>query len=234
MFLIFLPSKSFIMEKDPEQKEREVVLSFVDIKGKDVLEIGCGMGRFSNIIMELGAKSLVAIDRWSGRVELANNLLKEKWPRAFFMFGVGGQLPWDDERFDLVVFSFSLHEHSDPEVGLKDAFKCVKPGGGILILEPRHDGELCQFLSPLFSEEEGIVSADTAILNFTCTDKKHQEFFMNWHFKNRNDLYKELLKGENETNESFIKSISRKMVSKFKAKERIVLRDKVVCWYLAK
>ncbi|MCX6797835.1 MAG: class I SAM-dependent methyltransferase [Candidatus Falkowbacteria bacterium] len=226
------------MRKDPEKREEKIFLSFVNPKGKDVLEIGCGSGRFSKIILRLGAKSLLALDQNVGKLEQAHHALAKKWPNARFQHGIGGNL-WsfysvDNDLFDLAVFSFSLHEHSDPVHGSEDAWARLKPDGEMIILEPRHEGELCQLLAPLVSEEEELARADKAIRDFVCTNKAQKEFFMNWHFKAPENLFKELLTCETEANQDFIERVAKDLAFQFPAAKPVIIKDKVICWWLKK
>lgn len=59
-------SKEMMLDdKADEMGEREIpeVLSLLpDIKGKDVLELGAGIGRFTGHLAEIGAKSIIALD----------------------------------------------------------------------------------------------------------------------------------------------------------------------------
>ena len=62
---------------DPKNLELKYLFQLVTIKGKNVLEIGCGNGRFTRILGKY-AKSVVGIDNDKRMIESAKKLTKTK------------------------------------------------------------------------------------------------------------------------------------------------------------
>ncbi|HET8679458.1 MAG TPA: class I SAM-dependent methyltransferase [bacterium] len=93
---------------DPEGTELATLDRLVSLTGKRVLEVGCGSGRLTWSLAER-ARSVDAIDPdrldiARARRELPGRLTK----RVRFEVGRAESLPFHDEEFDAVVFSWSL------------------------------------------------------------------------------------------------------------------------------
>ena len=92
-----------------------------------VLDLGCGMGRYTALVAELGAEA-VGLD-----VSRAVDTAARLWPNARFVQADVVAAPFAPASFD-VVFSFGvLHHLPDPLRGFRSAFGLVKPGGLLLV-----------------------------------------------------------------------------------------------------
>lgn len=228
------------MIRDPEKKEKEVLLSWADIKNKDILEIGCGDGYFSKILIA-NSKKLIAIDT---KLDCINANQKKwppaKYPQIEFALGDGCCLSnYRNGEFDLVVFSYSLHETGNPLTALREAYRLTKNGGQIIIFEPQPKGELCQLLAslaPELSEENELRNAQTIIRQFRCHYKTFTELDVDWQYDGRKDLKQELLTKKScfpGQQKEFIKKVAQK-VNGFPLNKKIILADKVIAWFLRK
>ena len=53
--------------------EVPIIFSLIpDVKGKDILDLGCGYGKISKLFVENGAKSVMALDISQNMIDLAN------------------------------------------------------------------------------------------------------------------------------------------------------------------
>jgi len=52
-----------------------------------------------------------------------------------FLFGDCLDLPFSDDKFDLVTISFGLRNLADREKGLSEIYRVLKPGGRLIVLE---------------------------------------------------------------------------------------------------
>jgi len=92
----------------------------------DVLDAGCGMGRYTKLISGLNTRA-VGLDV-SDAVDKAAKL----WPELPFVQADIAAPPFERETFD-VVYSFGvLHHLPDPIRGWQTCFALVKPGGLLL------------------------------------------------------------------------------------------------------
>ena len=100
------------------------------LKGKWVLEAGCGSGRFSEVMLEGGAR-LCAVDA-SVAVEPHRQNLGSKYQYYLAQADIYA-LPFRDEYFDYVVCLGVLQHLPDPEAGIRSLFRKLKPGGKLII-----------------------------------------------------------------------------------------------------
>lgn len=105
-----------------------------DASPADVLEVGCGEGELAERIgAELQGARVVAVDLSPRMVELA-------WAR-----GVAAQvadvqdLPFDDESFDVVLAAWMLYHVPEPDRGLAEIVRVLRPGGRLVAVTNRAD-----------------------------------------------------------------------------------------------
>ena len=111
--------------------------SLVDVAGREVLNIGCSFGWFERYALEHGAASVVGVDVDAGNVAAAAELV----PAATFLEASVLDLPFPDERFDLVTM-FDVIEHvparTEP-AALREVRRVLRPGGELALTTPlRH------------------------------------------------------------------------------------------------
>jgi ubiquinone/menaquinone biosynthesis C-methylase UbiE len=88
---------------------QDSILSQIEFKDKDILEIGCGYGGFT-IEHLLGAKSVFGLDTNSEAIES----LKKEWEKyqeespGTFQEGDIVSFPLQDKEFDIAIFSHSF------------------------------------------------------------------------------------------------------------------------------
>jgi len=96
-----------------------------DLKGKLVLDVGCGMGRFAEVTTRWGAR-VVGVDL-SAAAEVAAKNLSD---RDFIAFQADVfALPFAPESFDVIYSVGVLHHTPDCEAAVKALDKYLKPGG---------------------------------------------------------------------------------------------------------
>jgi len=96
-----------------------------ELKGKLVLDVGCGMGRFAEVATRWGAR-VVGIDLSAAAEVAAKNLAN----REFVAFQADVfALPFAPETFDVIYSVGVLHHTPDCEAAVKSLEKFLKPGG---------------------------------------------------------------------------------------------------------
>lgn len=98
--------------------------------GKKVLEIGCGAGRFTEIMLEAGA-TVFAVDI-SSAVE-ANYQNCKNYPKYSVCQASVYELPFKYDDFDIVVCIGVIQHTPDPEKTISTLCKYVKPAGTLII-----------------------------------------------------------------------------------------------------
>ncbi len=101
-----------------------------DLAGKVALDVGCGTGRFAEIVLKYGG-SVVGIDL-SYAVEAA--FVNMGWnPRMHVVQADVFQLPLRPAQFDLIYSLGVLHHTPDPRKAFLEIVGLLKPGGKIAI-----------------------------------------------------------------------------------------------------
>jgi ubiquinone/menaquinone biosynthesis C-methylase UbiE len=174
------------MKQDAQDLTLVKILQCTDLKDQDVLEIGCGDGRITQYVAG-AAKTLVAVDPDAQSLDKARVLV----PNADFRTGVGENLEFDNDSFDVVLFTHSLH-HQDSYRALQEAHRVVKRSGRVVVLEPVAEGDIHQLFTLLLDETERMDQARRAVTN-SAFELKHLEIFeTEWVFDNKEELYKYL------------------------------------------
>jgi len=104
--------------------------------GRDVLEIGCGMGEIATLLACSGAR-VTATDLSSQSIAVARRRarLHDVADCVEFVVAPGEQLPFPDERFDVVVGKAILH-HLDVRLAAHEVHRVLRPGGWAAFSEP--------------------------------------------------------------------------------------------------
>jgi ubiquinone/menaquinone biosynthesis C-methylase UbiE len=108
--------------------------------GKKVLEIGCGTGVGSDLLLREGAKHLVAGDISVDALAFLNEHYSQTLldPTRFSAYS----LPFRDKEFDVVV-AFEVIEHvREYRKLLKETFRVLKDGGALLCSTPNKSIDL--------------------------------------------------------------------------------------------
>lgn len=140
------------MEYDTEKMTAKMLKRYYDFRDTIVLEVGCGSGDISSLVAE-DTQQFIGIDPDVAAIHDA----QKKYKYIDFRIGHGESLAFADNRFDLVLFTLSLH-HQDSTQALKEADRVLKNDGNLLIVEPSVEGEFQQFFH-LFNDETDKIQA---------------------------------------------------------------------------
>jgi ubiquinone/menaquinone biosynthesis C-methylase UbiE len=118
----------------PGEKELKM---FGDVKGLDVLELGCGGGQNAIVIAAGNAKSVTGMDQSEEQVKFARKLAQQNNVEVRFIIGNIEDLSvFDDNSFDLIISSHALGyvEHIDSV--FSETARVLRPKGRcVLCLE---------------------------------------------------------------------------------------------------
>jgi ubiquinone/menaquinone biosynthesis C-methylase UbiE len=112
------------------------------IASGDALEIGPGPGYLGlEWLRNTDATCLTGFDISSDMIALARRNADDCQlsGRAKYVCGSAAALPFGDSSFDAVFTAGSLHEWSDPTKTLREAWRVLKPGGQLLVMDFRRD-----------------------------------------------------------------------------------------------
>lgn len=120
-------------------ENRFILKQLGDVRGKYLLDLGCGAGENSVYFAQLGARC-VAADYSPGMVDVALKLADR------YGVNVEGQvinamsIDIPDNTFDIVYASNLLHHIPDPLITIREMHRILKPGGKMCFWDPlRHN-----------------------------------------------------------------------------------------------
>ena len=100
-----------------------------------VADLGAGEGAFS-LLLAQRAQQVIAVDNSDRMVELGSALARKQGVTALeYRKGDLEAVPIADGSVDLALFSQSLHHALHPERAVGEAWRILKPGGRIAILD---------------------------------------------------------------------------------------------------
>ncbi len=114
---------------------------FGTISGGDVLDVGTEEGDFIDTLMKvlLDYNSFTGIDIVENELEKAREQLKDA-PVNFKVMNAE-TMTFQDNKFDTVCISYSIHHLENIETVLAEMYRVLKPGGHFIIQELYSDGE---------------------------------------------------------------------------------------------
>tara|TARA_B100001063_G_C16709692_1_gene527317 strand:+ start:122 stop:1153 length:1032 start_codon:yes stop_codon:yes gene_type:complete len=109
------------------------------IKGKKILDMGCGSGRFTSAFAKLGAKKVYGVDLGSDGISVAKKLTKKfNIKNATFKNASVLNMPFKNNYFDFVFCKGVLHHTGNLKRGLDEFIRMIKINGyGYLYLYGR-------------------------------------------------------------------------------------------------
>lgn len=99
-----------------------------DVKGKDVLEYGCGAAQWS---IELGQRRarVVGLDISAKHLAHANRLVAQSGADVSLVLADAEETPFADESFDIVFCDHGAMTFCDPQRSVAEAARLLRPGG---------------------------------------------------------------------------------------------------------
>ena len=100
-----------------------------------IADLGAGEGTLSQLLART-AKQVIAIDNSQKMVEYGARVAKENgYKNLEYRLGDLEEPPIESSTVDVVLFSQALHHAVRPQRAVESAFRILKPGGRILILD---------------------------------------------------------------------------------------------------
>jgi ubiquinone/menaquinone biosynthesis C-methylase UbiE len=150
------------------------VESVISLKGKKILEIGCGWGSRS-LDLSKRCKHLIAIDPNSEALKKASELHSAN--NIEYKLGSAEKLEFKDKIFDFVIFTLSIHHVQTDQMAtaITEAIRVTKAGGHVVFLEPAHKGTFFQ-AERLFDACDGDERKEIAMAYYSILNcKKYTE-----------------------------------------------------------
>lgn len=143
---------------DFENIEIQTIAKHVDVIGKDIIDIGCGTGRFLFRILSY-VKSAIGIDNDESSITVLNNLLWQRFKSYVLQTTIicsnieDVQIP--SESIDIAFFSWSLYALNKEQMNqaIRKVFDMLRANGKLIILQPI-GGEFETVMRQFFKEHE--------------------------------------------------------------------------------
>ncbi len=117
------------------------VATAINIRGKDILEVGCGRGGgLSYINRYLSPHSATGVDLNKKAIEFCKTYYSSKGIK--FLQANAQNLNFQNKVFDVVINIESSHRYPQMDIFLDEVFRVLKPGGYFLFADFRHKSEI--------------------------------------------------------------------------------------------
>jgi SAM-dependent methyltransferase len=130
-------SKAFFEEVEQHRYQQEYhipkVVSFADWKGKEVLEIGCGLG--TDLLQFAGSGAYVTgIDLTPRSIELTSKRFELFGAKGHFEVGDAENLGFANGTFDLIYSHGVLHHTPNTQKAVNEIYRVLRPEGKAIVM----------------------------------------------------------------------------------------------------
>jgi ubiquinone/menaquinone biosynthesis C-methylase UbiE len=123
---------NILQDSSPNQESIDAYFNYLnnmDLKGKKVLDLGCGHGYDLSLIKEKGAHTC-GIDASDEMIQIA----RLKNPQSVIKEGTFEAIPFEDKMFDVILSKWALQTANTIEPIYREIIRVLKPGGILLYL----------------------------------------------------------------------------------------------------
>jgi SAM-dependent methyltransferase len=113
-----------------------------DVRGKDILELGCGAAQWSIALAGLGAHP-VGLDNSWGQLSHAREDVDAARVSVSLVQSAAEQTPFRDASFDVVFCDYGAMHFADPYLTVPEAARLLRPGGLLAFSTASPIIELC-------------------------------------------------------------------------------------------
>lgn len=103
--------------------------------GEEILEVGCGMGRYTLLFLERGF-NVSGLDISEGLIKKLKEFNAGRYPLTLYCEDIGLGVERVQRRFDAIIGFFTLHHMHDLNKVFRGVHSLLKPGGRAVFLEP--------------------------------------------------------------------------------------------------
>ncbi len=124
----------YVPEYEASEQHWSLFYGPEEVRGKTVLDAGCGTGIFSIIFARNGAGKVTGIDISEGSLGTARSLAEKfRLNNTEFRREDMLRLPFEETSFDIVWAWGTVHHTTDPFGAMDGLLRLLKPGGSILL-----------------------------------------------------------------------------------------------------
>lgn len=116
-------------------REKSLDIGYWDEEDITVIDVGSGTGfTTEGIVKRVSAGSVTCVDQ--SPHQMAHAKAKPELANCHFQLGDAENIPFPDNSFDRYVSAGSIEYWPDPQQGINEAFRVIKPGGWALMIGP--------------------------------------------------------------------------------------------------
>ncbi|SMC66601.1 class I SAM-dependent methyltransferase [Pedobacter nyackensis] len=123
-----------------------------DFKGKNVLDLGCGLGWHCIYAKQMGAQKVIGIDLSAKMLESAKKK-SEDLDIEYLQIAIE-EIDFAAQEFDIIISSLAFHYVKDFNLVCKKISKYLKPGGS-LIFSQEHPIFTCRSEQDWYTDQSG-------------------------------------------------------------------------------
>lgn len=141
-----------------------------EVRGKTILEYGCGDGENTVVLANRGAK-IIALDISAELLDVARKRLDVNGcDDVELLIGSAHSLPLPDESVD-VIFGMAILHHLELALAAREVLRVLKKGGRAIFEEPTRNSKLVSRVRKLFPQR-----ADVSPFERPLTSKELKDF----------------------------------------------------------
>jgi SAM-dependent methyltransferase len=114
-----------------------------DVRGRDVVELGCGTAYFGARLKRNGARRVVGVDVTAAQLRTARACNAEFGLGLELVEANAEQVPLASARFDLAVSEYGASIWCRPELWIAEAARLLRPGGELVFMRNTTLATLC-------------------------------------------------------------------------------------------
>ena len=123
-----------------------------DVRGRDVVELGCGTGYFGAWLKKRGARRVVGIDITPAQLATASEMNEEFGLGLEFIEANAEDVPLPDASFDVAVSEYGASIWCDPYRWIPEAARLLRPGGELIFMRSTDLEMVCSPDGPRITE----------------------------------------------------------------------------------
>lgn len=116
---------------------KKAINTLLNHKPKKILDLACGTGDLSIACLKLNPDKVIGIDISEKMIEIGKKKIRQKKHEDSIDLIVADSenLPFNDNSFEAVTVAFGVRNFENLHNGLSEAYRVLKPGGNMVILE---------------------------------------------------------------------------------------------------
>ncbi|HYU20986.1 MAG TPA: class I SAM-dependent methyltransferase [Chloroflexota bacterium] len=112
-----------------QDRRLSLIRRHVELEGRRILDVGCGLGMYVEKLRRY-SKDVYGVDVDPEKVSLAGTWLPN------ILESPAESLPFPDGSFDVILLNEVLEHVDDDRLSILEAYRCLRPGGQVVIYAP--------------------------------------------------------------------------------------------------